>query len=197
MIDLLIMLGLSVPPVKQCLQPELLASRLSDSVVQVIVKDRNNNVFAGTGLVADSKGDVVTSTHVIASAKEIVVLDTSGNSFSYSTLKIGNDDSVSSLKPSNPLKHPSVFTGLTDTHLSVGEPLFTMGHPLGMKQRFSAGHLASIEGQMVMSDIPMYPGMSGSPVFDCEGHVAGFILGYISAPTLGVMNHYLDAKEVL
>jgi len=193
MIELLLLAGLNA---KGCLPPEDIVEKRKSSVVQILISDKQGRMATGTGLVVNKFGDVITSTHVIDTAESIVVRDTTGEQYAYRVKKLGGEDSVSSLMPST-VKKPVSYAFSYATNLVVGEPLYTLGHPLGLHQLFSAGHLSGFKDQYVMTDIPVYPGMSGSPVFDCKGAVAGFVLAYIAAPTLGVLNHVNDVKEVL
>lgn len=193
MIELLFLAGIGL---KQCLPPEDIVVKSKASVVQILISDKQGRMATGTGLVVNKSGDIITSTHVIDTAESIVVLDTDGEQYAYKVKKLGDENSVSSLQPST-VKKPANHIFSYSTYLTVGEPLYTLGHPLGLHQLFSAGHLSGFKDSFVMTDIPTYPGMSGSPVFDCEGAVAGFVLAYVGAPTLGVLNHVNDVKDVL
>jgi S1-C subfamily serine protease len=114
---------------------------------------------------------------------------------------MGHEDSVTSLVPAG-LSHPKDYTELTAPFLAFGEPLYDIGFPLQYNKKIFAGSLSGVEMMgdipLIMINISVFPGLSGSPVFDCEGHIAGFVLAHdVRSNMLGLANLYTDAKEVL
>ena len=103
MIEFLMLVGLSA---KQCVLPESIVLKTNKSVVQIIVSDKEGRMGSGSGLVVNNNGDIITSTHVIDTAANIIVLDSTGEQYSYQVKKIGSSDSVSSIMPST-LKKPA------------------------------------------------------------------------------------------
>lgn len=85
---------------------------------------------------------------------------------------------------------------------SVGQPVQTMGHPMGLWWSYSTGEVAAIrvldEGTAqwyVQSTAPISPGNSGGGLFDEAGNVLGIAHAYIATRAENV-NFYVHAQYV-
>ena len=194
-----------VSSAKSCVDPSELFKKVSPSVVYVAVrieKDGQQGKGHGSGAVIDSLGSVITSTHVVDDAKEIVIVDDEGNVYPYKVKKMGDKDSVTSLIPAEVGKFPVSHTPLSAPFLSFGESLHNVGYPYQYNKKMFNGNLAGVESvngmPVLITNMATYPGLSGSPVFDCEGSIVGFVLAHdVRSNSLGWANVYTDAKEVL
>lgn len=186
---------------KNCLPPVELYEKLKPSVVKILVKTPKYEA-SGTGLVIDSLGTIVSATHVVKGAQQILVVDSeTGEAFSYKTYKKGDPESVSVLKPTTH-KHPEHYTLLDKTPLSPGEEVFVIGNPFEYRNLFSAGYyMGSVNyggRDYLMTSALLNPGSSGGPAFDCEAHVQGFVLGAdMRAEPIGILNPVQDALDLL
>lgn len=181
---------------KNCVKSENVYGQMSNSVVLLVIKTKDGLIGTGSGLLT-SDGSIITSTHVVENADSIIA-DIGGDKQEYAVFKLGDHDSISILHSNN--KHSHVghkvkFKPAKD--ISVGEIVYTIGYPLGMEKRFSGGYISGVDGKIIYLSLPTYPGMSGSPVFDCEGNVIGFILGHFRAGnTLTLINPYGDLDAI-
>jgi S1-C subfamily serine protease len=189
-------LGLGLGAVPASASPSIphppldLAAQVAPQVVNISTKfGYNNAVGAGTGIVIDPNGVVLTNNHVISSATDISAVDV-GNGQSYAVDVIGYDRTadiaVLQLRGAAGLPAAAIGGGV-----SVGEPVVAMGNVggqggapdvvsgkvLGLNQSVSAtdtltGANESLGG-LIHSDTPIKPGDSGGPLINSAGQVVG------------------------
>ena len=181
---------------KPCIRPETIYEQMHQRTVQIIVFFNNGTSASGSGLLAED-GSVITSTHVIHDSASIIVI--SGEKrLNYSLFKEGEKKSISILHPVKEHKshkgHKVKFRPATS--VSEGELVYSMGYPFGGKQIFVGGYVAANLNGVIALSMQAYPGMSGSPVFDCEGSVIGFIFGGLKNGSITIINPYEDVDEI-
>jgi len=157
-----------------------LVERVKPSVVQVRSKGRGG----GAGVIwRTDDGAVVTNHHVVGnnrSGLEVVLPDgrtfeaevtQSNATLDLALLKIKADD-----LPAAPVAD--------STHLRVGELVFAVGHPWGMRGVVTSGIVSALgnvtipgsngrEAQYIRSDVVLAPGNSGGPLLNAAGEVVG------------------------
>lgn len=191
--------------IKHCIHPENINEMHSDKVRQVYVLFSNGRAGSGTGVVISEDGKVITSTHVIDKAAKIGVRY--GDSIiEYEVFKKGSIDSITILKAKNEdsLKSIDLSKEIIKQRkdVNVGERIYSIGFPLSQEKHFSSGHIAgkieNEKGKFIFVDMAIYQGMSGSPVFDCEGSFVGYVYGYkTKGHTLGIINPQSDANKLI
>jgi S1-C subfamily serine protease len=164
-------------------QYEHVVQHVLPSVVQIAT---NNST--GSGVVYDSKGDVVTNAHVIASATSVKVVDSVGNKtlpakiigqFAPDDLAVIRVEShASSLKP-------AMFGDSSGAQ--IGQIVLAMGNPLGLSDSVTQG-IISATGRTVGGGEPngtalitaaiqtsaaINPGNSGGALVNLQGQVIG------------------------
>lgn len=178
----------SVNQEKHCIAPYEIYEKNQDRVFMVGTIG-NEGLGSGTGLFVESS-KAITSTHVIHDAKEIFS-EVGEQRISFNIKETGNENSTTKIYSDKKLnfKNEVKFSN----NYKVGEPVYTIGYPGGLKKLFSAGHISAIEDNYIFVDMPMYQGMSGSPVFDCEGSVIGYVYAFLrGASTIGLVNKNED-----
>lgn len=70
------------------------------------------------------------------------------------------------------------FTSISSLDISIGQPLFTIGHPLGIEWNISTGFVSrDISNEngtwRLYSSVHIYRGNSGGPIFDINGNLVG------------------------
>lgn len=168
------------------------------SIVYIYVVTNDDKKGHGTGVVVDSNGTIVTSTHVIKDAKKISIIFYNGTSYTYKTDIVGDDYSISTLKPEVGNVSNMLFANVSDKNPSVGEEVFTIGYPLSYNKMINIGYVSSLIDESVMTlGINTLPGMSGSPVFNCDGNIVGFIYGFRKGYNfISVANTIKDFKNL-
>ena len=152
---------------------------LSPSVVQIQTPSG-----LGSGIVFDSKGDIVTNAHVVDGATAITVHFQSGKS-AKATL-VGSDDStdiaVIKVDVSDSLLHPLAF-GSSDA-VQVGQEVAAIGSPFGLPESMTAGIVSALNRTItapnnfsisgaIQTDAAINHGNSGGPLLDMNGRVIG------------------------
>lgn len=165
--------------------------KIYDAVVVVQTYDEKNNIIGtGTGFVykkTDDKGYIITNHHVIDKASIIKIINTD-NQEVVATLN-GSDEysdiAILTIPSENVLK---VATIGDSTKLELGDTLFTVGSPLGIKYQgtVTKGILSGKDRKVTVSlnngsfvmdvlqtDAAINPGNSGGPLVNINGEVIG------------------------
>ena len=139
---------------------------------------------SGSGIVLDREGHILTNNHVIETAQRIDVTLAGGRSFparlvgtdplnDIAVLKIDADPSL--LQPVRLVDSDSVV---------VGQRVFAIGNPFGLKRTLSTGIVASMDrslevsgdwviSEVIQIDASINPGSSGGPLLDARGRLIG------------------------
>jgi S1-C subfamily serine protease len=62
---------------------------------------------------------------------------------------------------------------------SVGESIFVIGHPEGLRFTLSTGIISRMHGSTIQMSAPVSPGNSGGPVFDDRGNLVGIVTSMV------------------
>lgn len=151
---------------------------LVQHVMPSLVVVRGHRFGAGSGIVWDANGLILTNNHVIGRRSPMVLLQ---DDREYESKLIARDPDVDlallSINATDltPLKPASVSP-------RVGEMVFAFGHPWGWRNTVTRGivsALASAQNRsgnkvpIVRSDAPLAPGNSGGPLVNASGEVIG------------------------
>ena len=140
---------------------------------------------AGSGVIIDSSGLIVTNSHVVFGRRAILVTLDDGTSVP--ARLVGTDPifDVALLKISSPETKPLPFAVLGDSgRLRVGEEVFAIGNPFGLEQTLTRGIVSavnrivpgstwSVREPMIQTDAAINHGSSGGPLVDRCGRVVG------------------------
>ncbi|HME26398.1 MAG TPA: trypsin-like peptidase domain-containing protein [Acetobacteraceae bacterium] len=140
---------------------------------------RRVKVYA-SGFVIDPSGIIVTNKHVVDGALNMHVIFSNGD-FVPARLLVAApmlDLAVVKVDVGHPL--PALTWGDSDS-LRVGDPVLTMGNPLGIGMSVSAGIVSALNrnlhdtpfGNYIQTDAAINYGNSGGPLVDSEGKVVG------------------------
>jgi putative serine protease PepD len=100
--------------------------RISPSVVQI--EDRTG---LGSGIVFDSKGDIVTNNHVVRGARSFVVTTPNGKRYRAALLGAFPPDDLAVVRVRGAKLNPAVFAD--SSKLRVGDIAVAIGNPLGLR----------------------------------------------------------------
>jgi serine protease Do len=152
--------------------------RAQASVVQVRRGDRG----AGTGVIWQANGGIVTNHHVIAhtGSKTLVELR-DGQVFEAQIVDSDPILDVALLKV--PAKQLAAIPVADSSKLRVGELVFAIGHPWGQRGVVTAGIVSALSKvqirnsnrqlEYIKSDVRLAPGNSGGPLLNARGEVIG------------------------
>lgn len=139
---------------------------------------------AGSGMVIDQSGHILTNFHVIEDANRIEVNLFDGSS--YEATLIGadpvNDIAIIKISADADVLHPVTLGD--SSQLKVGMKVFTIGNPFGLERTMTTGIISSLnrtlqvrENRTIKSiiqiDAAVNPGNSGGPLLDTQGNLIG------------------------
>jgi serine protease Do len=159
-----------------------LVKQIGEAVVQVRTPSG-----LGSGFFINADGYLITNFHVIEGETEITVevyrqVDGQLDRESYKKVRIMainkfQDLALLKIEDRNAPKFKYVTLGNSDA-LSVGDPVFAIGSPMGLERTVTEGILSTktreLEGELYLqTTAQINPGNSGGPLFDLAGDVIG------------------------
>lgn len=142
----------------------------------------SNSAGSGSGIIYDTRGDIVTNNHVISSGSDLSV--TLSNGKSYSATVVGTDpaDDLAVIRIHASNLTPARFAAAGQ--YQVGQMVIAVGSPLGLKNSVTSGLISGIHrveqepngsylSDAVQTSAPINPGNSGGGLFTLSGVVVG------------------------
>jgi putative serine protease PepD len=136
----------------------------------------------GSGVVFDTRGNVVTNAHVVDGARNCIVTLSSGDEHKATTVDSdrGNDIAVVHLSGATP--EAAVFAD--SSNVRVGDIVLAMGNPLGLRSSVTYGIVSSLDrsvaessdvelSQLIQTSAEINPGNSGGALVDLSGRIIG------------------------
>lgn len=158
---------------------------------------RNRGASSGSGFLADSRGDILTSYSVVAGAAAATIEFADGLTRTAMVVARDADDDLAVLRvqmhalpPIAPLKLGESAT------VRVGDPVLALGDPFGYDRTLTSGIVSALQQQvtapsglsiadLIQTDAPVSPGSDGGPLIDAGGRVIG-ITGFGGAISFAV-----------
>ena len=146
------------------------AERLRRSTVQVRTGRRGPMQGAGSGVIWDPAGLIITNAHVARETNPRVEL-WDGRSLAATVEARDPRRDLASLRvPAGSL--PASVAG-DSSALRVGELVMAVGNPLGFIGALTTGVVHALTQRWVHGDVRLAPGNSGGPLADAQGRVIG------------------------
>jgi 2-alkenal reductase len=152
---------------------------------------QESEVQAGTGIIWDAAGHVITNYHVIKGADQFAAHLVSGESVPVRVIGAAPnyDLAVLQLERTNVPLHPIAVGKSSD--VQVGQSAFAIGTPYGLEQTLTSGIVSALHRQIptaegreiaggIQTDAPLNPGNSGGPLLDSSGRLIGVTTMIIS-----------------
>lgn len=169
-------------------------AELTRVVVQISVLSRSQGSItveqkSGTGFNIDPGGIIITNYHVIEDAMNMSITFPDGKVYraDHWSSRPESDLAVISLQAENLPAAPVDFSNLP----APGDKIRVVGNPLGMNNILVEGQVLQYlkikdrQGRIFSIDAPIYPGNSGSPVYDLDGQVVGVVFGSLKGENNG------------
>jgi S1-C subfamily serine protease len=147
----------------------------------------------GSGIVLDSRGDIVTNAHVIAGAQQVSVTFSDGTTAAATI--IGSDSSadlaVLRVNVNASRLHP-ISLG-SSSNVQVGDRVYAIGAPFGLSGTLTEGVVSGLDrsnssaggaGDLIQTDAAINPGNSGGALLNTQGQLVG-ITESIESPVNG------------
>jgi S1-C subfamily serine protease len=160
--------------------------KVSPSVVQITTTLKNGQSLqhggTGSGFLISSEGFIVTNSHVVNGAHELLVNLSDGTSHQADVI---GDDSSTDIAVIRMYDHNQPFVKFGDSRkLNVGQLVIAIGNPLGFQYTVTAGVVSALGRSMrsytgrliesiIQTDAALNPGNSGGPLINAAGEVIG------------------------
>jgi S1-C subfamily serine protease len=174
-----------------CLSAADIYQQVDPAVVEITSTQQGRSPFspsgtaAGSGIVIDQQGTILTNYHVIADATNLEVTFSDDTTASATVVGTdpGNDLAIIRADVSGQ-KLTAATLGNSDA-IRVGDPVLAIGQPFELEGTLTEGIVSAVgrtysEGQgtrpirnMIQTDAAVNPGNSGGPLIDCQGEVIG------------------------
>jgi serine protease Do len=200
-----VMLLPNFPPVITAVMPAV-ASVTTEVVSSDFLGRQSTETFAGSGILIDSDGYIVTNNHVVEDADSIYVELADGHTFAASVV---GTDTLSDLAVIRieATDLPYARWG-NSTSLSVGQWVLAIGNALGEGITATEGIVSRMNVSMSLDDLegttlygliqttaPVNPGNSGGPLVNMAGEVIGITSAKIVASDVEGMGFAISSDE--
>lgn len=141
--------------------------------------DREHIQFSG--FIIDSEGLMISTAHDLQGIKDITVTLYNGRQRNGHIVAIDFDRDVSLIKID--MTSDSFISLAEGRHLvSMGEKIYSIGCPVNQSGNIHSGIITGPPRRangltLLQISMEIFPGSSGSPVFDAQGHVIGMVKG--------------------
>ncbi|WP_235001832.1 S1C family serine protease [Arcanobacterium ihumii] len=168
---------------------------VSDAVgpsVVAINANTGRGEAAGSGVIFDEKGHILTNNHVVAGAEKLMVTLADGRVFDAKVVGKDPATDLAVIALNNAPKDLTVATLGDSSKVRVGDNIAAIGNPLGLSSTMTTGIVSALNRPVQTSganeqtgaqtrvvtnaiqiDAAVNPGNSGGPVFDANGRVIG------------------------
>ena len=162
------------------------------SVVNVVTTTVSYDFFlqpvpgkgAGSGVIVDSQGHIVTNYHVIEGARTLDVTFSDGSRYAASIVGVDPDEDLAVLKTDAPVGKLKPVEFADSSRLKVGQKALAIGNPFGLDRTLTVGIISSLGRTMravngrlirdiIQTDAAINPGNSGGPLLDGDGKLVG------------------------
>jgi len=171
-------------------QQEGAIARIEPAVVELEATTAQGQQI-GSGVIIDTKGDIVTNNHVISGAQTIEAV--LGNGSTEQAQVVGTDaaDDLAVVRIS-PFAHMTVAQLGDSSKLVVGQEVLAVGNPLGITETATKGIVSALNRSVtestgttiahaIQTDAAVNPGNSGGALINLQGQLIGI-------PTLTAVN---------
>jgi S1-C subfamily serine protease len=162
--------------------PVEIASQVESAVVTIHAYADNQVVSTGTGFFIRGDGTLVTSLHVVINADSLRVELADGEIFD-DVYVLAADDERDLIVLQVPTSGTPSITIADDRDLRIGDTVYVVGNPLGLRSTFSDGIVSAKRTRdgvnYLQITAPISQGSSGGPVLNSLGGVVGVATSYL------------------
>jgi S1-C subfamily serine protease len=172
-------------------QQEAAIAKIEPAVVELEVTTAQGRQQIGSGVIIDTKGDIVTNNHVVSGEQSIEVVLYNGSTEQAQLVgtNAADDLAVVHIKP---FAHMTVAQFGDSSKLVVGQEVLAIGNPLGITETATKGIVSALNRSVtestgttishaIQTDAAVNPGNSGGALINLQGQLVGI-------PTLTAVN---------
>jgi hypothetical protein len=133
----------------------------------------DGSAWSGSGFYTSADGNIVTNCHVISGAKTLKITENDGEVYEGSVRIIAySEESDIAVLDIN--KTVNLFLNTGDSgKVELGEEIYAIGSPLGLKNTLSSGIISSIREGIFQISAPISEGSSGGVLLNTRGEAVG------------------------
>ena len=140
---------------------------------------------AGSGIIIDEKGTILTNNHVVAGGGDLEVTFEDGTTAPARVVGTDPGDDLAVIRADVSGQKLTAATLGSSESVRPGDPVLAIGNPFRLEGTVTEGIVSSIGRtfstgsgtrpirNMIQTDAPVNPGNSGGPLLDCQGKVIG------------------------
>jgi S1-C subfamily serine protease len=147
---------------------------------------------AGSGVIVNMRGDILTSLHVVEDAAEIHLIFADGTEAAAAIRVKQPENDIAVLQPS---ALPAIWAPATlgnPNAMRIGDEAYVVGNPLGLYASMSTGVISGFDRSfkppnsdqrlqgLIQIDAAVNPGNSGGPLLNRYGQVVGIVTGLVN-----------------
>ena len=163
----------------------------SESILFVSTQDT-----IGTGVLLKEDGTFITCFHVINGADYIKIKTKNEKEYNvngYKYIDPNNDIAILTLKTTNTFKPIKI----SEKTPKVGDKIYTIGNPKGIKFVFSDGMINQINKDIIQFSAPASSGSSGGALLNSEGELIGIVSFQYDPSVSQNLNFAIQNKKFL
>jgi len=138
----------------------------------------------GSGFVVSKEGEIITASHVVQTAENIVVKFSDGEEVFAKVVHSYPPADVALIKLVSLKSTPLKVVALSNSDKAkIGDQIFIIGAPFGLGHSLSVGYISGkysrkieggfIDSEFIQTDAAINEGSSGAPMFNAKGEVIG------------------------
>ncbi|MBY0405652.1 MAG: trypsin-like peptidase domain-containing protein [Cyanobacteria bacterium] len=135
----------------------------------------NGAPSSGSGVIIDTSGLIITSSHVIGSAQQVSVSLEGGQRLKGKVIaRIADKTDLALIQIQAPIPLMAIKLG-DSTQVKVGQRVLAIGNPYGFERTLTSGIVSRIDKlrNRLQTDAAINPGNSGGPLLDTQGYLIG------------------------
>lgn len=139
---------------------------------------------AGSGLVWDASGHIVTNNHVIEGATHVFVQLDAGEPIEAKVIGASPEYDLAVVRLLRPPRELRPIELGTSSDLRIGQAVYAIGNPFGLQRTLTHGIVSALDRELptssgreiagvIQTDAAINPGNSGGPLLDSAGRLVG------------------------
>jgi putative serine protease PepD len=165
------------------------AAKVSPSIVTVLV-DSARSAAAGSGVILDADGLVLTNNHVVGSGGTVSIRLADGRTVPATVIATDTTHDLALVQASG-ISGLTPATFGTNSTVAVGDTVLAFGSPLGLAGTVTSGIVSALDREvdtgtekltgLLQTDAPINEGNSGGALVDTSGNVIGINVAIATA----------------